>query len=89
MTNRIGEADNRPNSPFSGSITITPADGADLPTICHGIYVGGTGDLKVTMLDGSTPTYKAVPVGTLLPIQVSRVFATGTTATLLIGLIRV
>ena len=67
--------------------SITPADGADLPdgpTIA--IYVGGTGDLKVDMLGGTAVTFKAVPVGTVLNIRATRVYATGTTATLLLAL---
>jgi uncharacterized protein YabE (DUF348 family) len=67
--------------------TITPSDGTDLTANVRAIYVGGAGNLTVQMAgDASQVTFTAVSVGTLLPIQVSRVLATGTTATLLIGL---
>jgi hypothetical protein len=66
--------------------TITPSDTVVLTGI-RGVYVGGTGDLTVVAGDGvTTVTFKAVPVGTLLPISPSKVKATATTATLLVGL---
>lgn len=69
------------------AFAITPADGADLaPFATRGIYVGGAGDVKVDMVENGTVTFKAVPVGTLLAVQAKRVYATGTTATLLIAL---
>lgn len=56
------------------------------PTV--GLYVGGTGDVKVKMAgEGrSIVTFSAVPVGAFLPIAVVQVFSTGTTATLILAL---
>ena len=65
--------------PAVSGFDITPDDGADLPTSSRAIYVGASGDLVVTMVGGGTVTLTAVPVG-ILPIRVSRVHATGTTA---------
>lgn len=48
------------------------------------LYVGGTGNIKVTGLDDVVATFFAVPIGTLLPISYKRLWKTGTTATLLI-----
>lgn len=58
---------------------------------CRAIYVGGAGDLKVTMAGdtgagGNAVTFSAVPAGTLLPISAKQVFNSGTTATLVIVL---
>lgn len=76
-------------SPASGAYAITPGDATQL-TQTRGLYVGGAGDLAVEMLNpesgGATVIFKAVPVGTLLPIAVERVLSTGTTATFIIGL---
>jgi hypothetical protein len=84
----VVNADPRPTSPPEGSITIVTSDSTVIaPALCA-IYIGGTGDVKVRMLDGSTPTFKAVPVGTTLQGQFDKVFATGTSATLLVGLYR-
>lgn len=66
---------------------------ADDTTGYKSIYVGGAGTVKVDMklptTGAATATlFLAVPVGTLLPIEVSRVYSTGngTTASNLIGL---
>lgn len=70
--------------------SITPNDGADLPAPTRGIYVGGAGDIVVVGLNDPTSTgavtFKAVPVGTILPIAAKRVKLTGTSATLLVGM---
>lgn len=48
------------------------------------IYVGGTGAVTVLTEEGTTVTFSAVPVGTIIPIRTRRVLA-ATTATLLVG----
>jgi hypothetical protein len=45
------------------------------------IYVGGTGNVKVTTAQGTDVTFPAVPAGFVLPVQVIKVWSTGTTAT--------
>lgn len=50
------------------------------------LYVGGAGDLKVTTASRQTVLFKAVPVGTFIPINVVKVFDTDTTATFLLAL---
>lgn len=57
-------------SGFTGTIPATRA-----------VYVGGAGDLKVTMASGTTLTLEGVLAGSVLPIQVQQIFATGTDAT--------
>lgn len=70
---------------YAGGLAITPSDTVD--QFFAAIYVGGAGDVSVVMEAGGTAvTFKAPPVGTILPIRVKRVNATLTTATLLIGL---
>jgi hypothetical protein len=46
------------------------------------LYVGGTGTVSVVTLGGDILTFAGVPAGTTLPIQVIKLRATGTTATL-------
>lgn len=65
---------------------ITPAD-SDLLQPYRCIYVGTGGDIKVTTTGGSTVTFTSVPGGAVLPVSVSRVWSTGTTASSIIGLI--
>jgi hypothetical protein len=68
----------------TGAAAITPNDSTVVDF--NGIYVGGAGNLAVTLLDGSEVTLTAVIVGTIYPLRVTKVLATGTTATNLIGL---
>lgn len=66
---------------------VTPSDTVAFATMTRGLYVGGTGDVAVIMRSGAALTFSAVPAGTLLPIQASQVKATGTTASLILGLL--
>jgi hypothetical protein len=68
-------------APARGGEEVTPADGSDLTYVSRALYVGAAGDVTAVMRDGQELTFEAVPGGTLLPIAVTRVKATGTTAT--------
>jgi hypothetical protein len=46
------------------------------------LYIGGAGNIKVTTIGGDIITFTAVPVGSVLPVQVIKLHSTGTTATL-------
>jgi hypothetical protein len=49
------------------------------------LYIGGAGDVNVLLVGDTVPVlHKAVPIG-VLPVQVQKVMATGTTATLIVG----
>jgi hypothetical protein len=74
------------SSPAEHAAAITPSNDEDLANATRAIYVGGVGDIKLTTLGGSTVTLEAVPVGTVLNIRATKVFATGTTATKLMAL---
>jgi len=47
------------------------------------LYVGGTGNVSVVTIGGDIIVFNGVPAGTTLPIQVRKLRATGTTATLI------
>ena len=53
----------------------------------HGCYlfIGGAGNVAVTTIGGDDVTFNAVPIGTVLPVQVLKVKSSGsgTTATLI------
>lgn len=73
---------NGTDAPARNAVAVTPSDSVDLGFVTRGLYVGVAGDVTVNMVtSGATILFKAVPAGTLLPISVSRVLATGTTAT--------
>lgn len=75
-----------PDSCASIAISITKAD-ADLATPIRALYVGTTGDVKVTAAGGGAVTFVGVPAGVILPVMISRVWSTGTTAGSFVGLI--
>ncbi len=73
------------DAPYDVAEAITPHDTNDLVNITRAIYVGGAGNIAATV--GKTDvTFTAVPVGTVLRVRASKVKATGTTATGLVGL---
>lgn len=50
------------------------------------LYVGTSGNLKVRTAGGDDVTFNNIQNGSFLPINVVRVFATGTTATNIVAL---
>jgi len=81
MSGTLNRGPHTPTDPALHAFAITPDDNADLPAVTRSIYVGASGDLAVTMAgSGDAVTFRAVPAGTVLPVQVQRVHVTGTTA---------
>lgn len=73
-------------APPEHGTAVVPDDLRDLPAVTRALYVGSAGDLAVVMADGTRLVFGAVPAGTLLPVRVARVLATGTGASRLVGL---
>jgi hypothetical protein len=76
---------------YDASVVTLADDVTDLPGgPTRALYVGGAGDVTVVMLGqavaATTVTFASVAAGTMLDVQVSRVFTTGTTATLILAL---
>lgn len=71
---------------YTGGFVVTPDNAVLFTRPVRGLYVGGTGNLTVLTAEGDTLLISAVPVGTILPLSVKRVNATGTTATLIVAL---
>lgn len=75
------------SSPAIQAFAVTKSDTTVFPRPTKALYVGGAGDVAVLMADDFSPVvFSAVPVGTFLPVRVSQVLSTGTTATLILGL---
>lgn len=66
--------------PCEHAAAVTPNDSADLATRSRAIYVGTGGDVAVVMAGGEAVTFAGILGGSLLPVRVDRVKATGTTA---------
>lgn len=75
----------RDNS-ITKSVAVTPSDTDELTNPGIGLYIGVTGDIKVVTKGGDTVTMVGLAAGIWHPIQVKKVFSTGTSATdILIG----
>lgn len=73
-------------APAGAAQAITPHNTTPLSHVTRAIYVGGTGDLRITLVSGDTVTLTGVQGGTAYPLRATHVLATGTTATGLVGL---
>jgi len=82
---------NQRQPPAQGLIAVTPSDVEPiLPRGQHvrGFYVGGIGNIAIKAIANDAPvTLTAVPVGTVLWIEATHVYSTGTTATLIVALV--
>lgn len=74
------------DSPAVSGETIVPSDATDLSHATRGIYIGSTGSLSVTLVSGDEITLSEVQAGTIYPLRIARVKASGTTAAGLVGL---
>lgn len=85
MADKFTDTGNPIGAAVSG-FAVTKSNSTVFTQPTRALYVGGTGDVAVRMVDGTTPTFVAVPAGALLPIRVDQVLSTGTSATSIIGL---
>jgi hypothetical protein len=76
------------DGPAGSFFAVTTSDvvGGNFATPVRGLYVGGAGNVVAVTLAGTAVTFVGVPAGSILPIEVLRVNATGTTAANLVGL---
>lgn len=73
-------------SPADNAAAVTPSDSTDLTYISRALYVGTGGNIVVTMMGGGDVTFPNVQDGTFLPIRVSRVKSTSTTASNIVNI---
>lgn len=76
-----------PASPARDAVAITPSDSTNLTNMAKSLYIGGAGNVSLITAKGTTVSFVGLPAGSLIPVQVSRVMATGTTATNIVGLL--
>jgi hypothetical protein len=85
----------RPSESLDGSTVgitraaaVTPSDVTDFAGITRGIFVGGAGNVAVIFsddADANPVTLTGLAAGVWHPMQVRRVMATNTTATLILA----
>ena len=69
-----------PSLPASSVQEIVPDDSTDIPQVSLALNVATPGNVRVTTLDGDVVDVE-VAAGVAFPLRVSRIWATGTTAT--------
>jgi hypothetical protein len=77
----------------SRAFVVTPSDSTVLSLTDGSImengyvlYIGGTGNVAVVTLGGDSVTFVGVPAGAFLPVLVTKVMSTNTTATSILAL---
>jgi|TARA_R100001460_G_C3535280_1_gene173930 hypothetical protein len=75
---------------------VTPSDTVNIPSVSTDpganrnngcvLFVGGAGNIKVTTVGGDEVTFNGISSGTFIPVQVTKVHSTGTSATNIVAL---
>jgi hypothetical protein len=72
---------------------VTPSDLSNIPAITGGtsnngcvLYMGGNGNVRVTTVGGDDVTFNGVLAGSFIPVQVVKVWETGTSVPNIIAL---
>ncbi|MDA5093071.1 hypothetical protein O2N63_03130 [Aliiroseovarius sp. KMU-50] len=74
-------------SPASNAFSVTPDDANDLPVVTRGLYLGETSTVQIVLQGDDTPvTFTNLIGGVVHPLRVKRVYATGSTATDIVGI---
>ena len=87
MTDRFEHHAASLSDPAFDAFQISPDDVTELAEITRALYIGVGGDLSVTMQSGQDIVFSGAPAGLLLPLRVSHVKNTGTTASGIVGLV--
>ena len=67
--------------PCNDGMAVTPSDVTVFDQPSKLLYIGDAGSIVVRTIAGTTLTFSSVADGTLLPLRVDQVLATGTLAT--------
>lgn len=73
---------------YEDATAVTASDTVRLPATASAIYVGGTGAVAVNTVGNNLVTFAAVPAGTVIPLEVTHVMSTNTTATNMVAMYR-
>lgn len=73
------------SGPAYDAATVTASDSTHLGNV-RSLFIGGDGNVAVTTAKGTTLTFTGVVAGSILPVMVTKVLSTGTTATNIVAL---
>ena len=68
-------------SPAFNALSVTPSDSVDLDQTTRAVSVGVAGDVSVETAGGQSAVVIYMAAGVPFPVRVTRINATGTTAT--------
>ena len=74
-------------APLNDGFNVSPDDTLDLPEVTRAIFLGQGGNLAVRFPTGAEVVLTGLKPGVIYPLRLSRVLATGTTASDMVGLI--
>lgn len=69
------------------AFAVTASDSTTFPVGTSGLFIGGAGNVAVTMASGDSVTFTGVVAGSILPIECYQVLSTNTTATNIVALV--
>ena len=87
MPDRFQNSSPSLSGPAAHGFAVTPNDATSLAETTRALYVGSAGAVAVLMASGASVTFAGVAAGTMLPVRVTKVMTTGTSATDIIGLV--
>lgn len=74
------------SSPCDNGAVVTPNNDTDLTYVTRALWVGGAGTVNVVLAGGQTVLFSGIQAGTLLPLRVSRVKSSSTSATNIVAI---
>lgn len=87
MSDSFSNFGDAPDFQARRALAVTPSDSNNLSVIPKALWISGAGTLSVIAVDdgdaGTPVALGSLSVGTLVPLRVRRVRATGTTATVI------
>lgn len=87
MTDRFASRAQSLDGPATHGFAVTPSDATPLAETTRALFIGQAGNVAVTFASGASATFAGLAAGTILPVRVTSVLATGTTASDLIALV--
>jgi hypothetical protein len=87
MSNEFANVQDSPLQSARNASAVTPHDTTALSNVSKALYVGGYGNIVCRLVDDSADvTFTGVPAGSILPVRVTHVRSTNTTATNILNL---
>lgn len=74
-------------SPATDGFAITPSDEDEFAEVTRALYIGTGGTVAAVLQSGAAVSFANLGSGTLLPVRLRQVKATGTTASGLVGML--